>query len=327
MDILLIRFSSLGDIVLATAVVEALYNKYPGIRIRFLTKKAYEPLFEGDDRVEGVTGIRGRESPLEIARMLGRDGYDVVIDLHGSPRSVSVVSLLRSPVKFRVDKHAVARRLMIWSRNRFRRSFDMLGSYLETVKTLGVSERVFPRLVPSAPALKSADDLLKGFGASLVGVAPGARHDTKRWNERSFALLADEIARRGRLPVFVGDEGDAPVVERIRKTMKMESVSFAGGTGLSVTVALVSRMRAFVTNDSGLMHVAGALGVPFVAVFGPTHPDLGFAPGYPSGTVVHSGAPCSPCSLHGRAPCRFERRFCMDDISWELVMERLEEKF
>jgi len=326
MDILLIRFSSLGDIVLATAVVEALYNKYPGIRIRFLTKKMYEPLFEGDGRIEGVTGIRGRESPLEIARMLGRDGYDVVIDLHGSPRSVSVVSLLRSPVKFRVDKHALARRLMIWSRNRFRRSFDMLGSYLETVRTLGVSDRVFPRLVPSVAALKTADDLLKGLDTSFVGVAPGAKHDTKRWNEPSFALLADEIARRGRLPVFVGDGGDVPVVERVRKAMRMESVSFAGGTELSVTVALVSKMRAFVTNDSGLMHIAGALGVPFVAVFGPTHPALGFAPGYPSGTIVHSGAPCSPCSLHGRAPCRFGRRFCMDDVSWEVVMEKLEEK-
>ena len=106
--------------------------------------------------------------------------------------------------------------------------------------------------------------------------------------------------------------------------MSGKSVSLAGRIDLDVTVAAIARMRCLVTNDSGPMHIAGALGVPFVAVFGPTHPDLGFVPGYPSGHILHSGAFCSPCSVHGARPCRMKRRFCMDDITWEMVIRELD---
>ena len=108
----------------------------------------------------------------------------------------------------------------------------------------------------------------------------------------------------------------------------MSSVSgvcgVAGEIELSETIALISRLSVLVTNDSGLMHVAGALGIPFVAVFGPTHPDLGFAPGYPSGGIVHAGVDCSPCSIHGQSPCRKVKRVCMDEITREMVMEHID---
>jgi heptosyltransferase-2 len=108
--------------------------------------------------------------------------------------------------------------------------------------------------------------------------------------------------------------------------MTARSVSLAGTIGLAETVAVITRFKALVTNDSGPMHIAGALGIPFVAMFGPTHPDLGFDPGYPSGTVLHSGARCSPCSVHGEKPCRMRSRFCMDDLGWEMVRDCLIDK-
>ena len=113
------------------------------------------------------------------------------------------------------------------------------------------------------------------------------------------------------------------VVERIREIMTGKSISLAGKIDLSETIGVISHLNALVANDSGPMHIAGALGIPFVAVFGPTHPDLGFCPRYSSGTIIHSGVECSPCSLHGSSPCRKRHRFCMDEITWERVLEAL----
>ncbi|MBT4483086.1 MAG: glycosyltransferase family 9 protein [Candidatus Latescibacteria bacterium] len=323
MDVLIIRFSSLGDIVIATAVVEAINRKIPEARIHFLTKNTYADIFKGDRRIENLVAIQGNESPYKIFRLLGQKSFNAVIDLHRSLRSTSVNAFIRSPLKSTVNKHSLARRLMVLSRNRFRRSFDMLGSYLETLAPLGISEKVFPRIVPDTQAMKKAEEILKGLDKGLFGLAPGSRHSTKCWGEKSFARLADEIAGRGILPVFIGDENDTEAVERIRSRMSEESISFAGKIDLAVTIAVVSQLQGIITNDSGPMHIAGALGIPFAAIFGPTHPGLGFAPGYPSGTLLHSRAPCSPCSVHGDASCRMEKRVCMDEITYEMVMEKM----
>ena len=323
-DVLVIRFSSLGDVVMASAVFEALHKYFPGIRIHFLTKSVYVPLFESDDRITKVVGINGRESPFQIASMIGRRTFDAVLDLHGSLRSTSVVSLLKAPLKSRVNKHVWARRIMVWSRNRFRRTFDVLGNYLDTLAPLGITGRFFPRLVPSEKNLEAADNLLKENAGCIVGFAPGSRHTAKRWNENSFAQLADKFAQRGDMPVFIGDMNDIEVIERIRKSMSSKSLSLAGKTDLAVTAGVISRCKALVTNDSGPMHIAGALSVPFSAIFGPTHPVLGFVPGYPYGIILHSGVHCSPCSIHGEKPCRMGKMVCMDKVTWEMVMAELD---
>ena len=327
MDILVIRFSSLGDVIMATAVIEALHQRFPDYHLYFLTKREYAPVFEHDMRIKKVVGIGRKENPLEIISLLDRKYFDTVIDLHSTLRSIAITMLVKSPLKLRVKKHAIERRIMVWSRNRFKRSFDMLGNYIEMMKPLGVTGRVFPLIMPARKAAAAADEILKKKGVSvnhMIGIAPGAKHPKKRWNKESFARVADGIAGRGYAPIFLGDENDIEFIDHVRKIMKEHSVTLAGETELSVTIALVSRLSALVTNDSGLMHVAGALGIPFVAVFGPTHPNLGFAPGYPSGVIMHSGADCSPCSIHGQSPCRKRKRPCMDEITWEMVMGKVD---
>jgi len=327
MDILIIRFSSLGDVVMAAAVVEALHKRFPYSHIHFITKSVYSGVFENDERISTVTGIQGSENPFAIVSMLGRRNFDAVVDLHGSMRSIAVSTLLKSPMKMRVSKHSIARRLMVWSHNRYRRSFDVLGNYLDTLRPFDITERTLPFIKPSGKSLKSADailaDIKKVKSGRFIGFAPGAKHSVKRWDEESYALVADKCARRHHVPVFIGDKNDIDVILRIRGSMEKDSLSFAGEIDLSVTVALISRLDTLITNDSGPMHIAGAVGTPFVAIFGPTHPDLGFAPGYPSGKILHSGAECSPCSIHGEVSCRKGKRMCMDEITWEIVMEAI----
>ena len=329
MNVLVIRFSSLGDVIIATAVLEALKGRYPDSTITFLTKSIFEQVFSADDRVDRLVGIDGHESPRNIIDRLGSTEYDAVIDLHRSIRSIGITALLKSPLKLHVRQHALGRRFMMLSRNRFRRRFDALGSYLETISPLGIDGRVLPRIMQDTSAADEGERILSSYrqngGGRYIGIAPGARHATKRWNEQSFAALADELLVRGEVPVFLGDTDDRDMIERIDNLMTGKAWSLSGELSLAGTIGLVSRLDAVVSNDSGPMHLAGALGIPFVAIFGPTHPDLGFSPGYPRGVVMTTGEPCSPCSLHGAAPCRMSARRCMDGITPHMVRDALDE--
>jgi heptosyltransferase-2 len=325
-EVLVIRFSSLGDVALASAVIEAIHASFPAWRITLLTKQDFMPLFDTDPRLSRIVGIRSGELPSAIIRRTGAF-FDAVVDLHGSLRSFAVTTLLRTPRMLRVSKHSLARRIMIWSRNRFRRRFDVLGSYLETVRPLGITGRFLPRLYPGEKPLADAHTLLAGFchdQGKVIGIAPGSLHPEKRWSPESYALFADRLVARGDVPVFIGDTHDTLFVNTIISLMTGGAVSLAGLIKLPVTVAVISLLDGLVCNDSGPMHLAGALDVPFAALFGPTHPDLGFVPGYPYGSAVHSDVPCSPCSLHGRTPCRYESRRCMDGITGERILRELD---
>lgn len=321
MNVLIIRFSSLGDIVMTTAVMDALRRALPDARLSLLTRREYAGLFAADNRIE-VIAVRGTESPSYIAGLVP-DDIDTVVDLHGSLRSRAVTALVRKPRILRLRKHALGRRVMVWSRGMVRRRYDVLGSYLDTVRPLGVNGRVFPRLIADPSAHAEMGERLGEGGRGFIGFAPGARHDAKRWNEASYAQLADACAEAGFTPVFLGSGNDLPVIGRITGMMAHPAAELAGQTDVRATVAAISLMDGLVTNDSGPMHIAGALGVPFAAVFGPTHPDLGFAPGYPFGRILHSGVACSPCSIHGERRCRLGRRICMDRIDWEMVHDAL----
>ncbi|HEX3000098.1 MAG TPA: glycosyltransferase family 9 protein [Armatimonadota bacterium] len=325
-NVLVIRFSSLGDVVMTSAVIEAL-SVLPEQRVTLLTRASYAPVFSADPRLAGLIGIEGGESPRAISALAG-DGIDTVVDLHDTLRSRAVSALVKAPLKLRVDKHALARRLMIWTRNRFRRSFDVLGSYLETVRPLGVTGRTLPRLFIAEQARAAAETLLATAGVSggrVIGIAPGSRHGEKRWGAESYAVLADLLLARGDVPVFIGDSDDAEYIGVIAAHMHGAAPSLAGKADLGVTAALISRLDGLVCNDSGPMHLAGALGTPCAAIFGPTHPDLGFVPGYPRGAVLHSGVPCSPCSLHGSIPCRLGTHRCMVEITPNQVFHALDE--
>jgi heptosyltransferase-2 len=325
-DVLVIRFSSLGDVAIASAVIEALHSSLPEWRITLLTKQVYAPLFDHDSRISRTVGIRGGDRPSAIVHRTGVS-FDAVVDLHGSFRSIAVTALLRSPRKLMVRKHSLARRFMIWTRNRYRRRFDVLGSYLETVRPLGVSGRFLPRLYPRDEAVSEARKLLADLRPNrgkLIGIAPGSLHPEKRWTPESYALLADRLVARGDVPVFVGDTRDTGFVKTIISRMTGSAVSLAGLLDVSGTLGVISLLDGLVCNDSGPMHLAGALDIPFAALFGPTHPDLGFVPGYPYGSAVHSNVSCSPCSLHGRTPCRYESRRCMEGITGERILRELD---
>lgn len=326
-DILVIRFSSLGDVVMTTGVIEALHRYRPDMRVHMLTKEAYAPLFHDDGRLISCTGITGDESPRDIARKLPVERFEWALDLHSVVRSRAVSAFIKADRTAVVDKRALQRRFMIWTRNRWRRTFDTLGAYLATLSGMGICDRVLPRLSLGEKTVKAAQNRLNEFSAApdtpVVGIAPGAKHAMKRWHAASFARVADRVQDAGFPVVFIGDRNDIPFIDEVAGFMETPVHSLAGSLSLAETTGIIDLLAALVTNDSGPMHIAGALGTPSVSIFGPTHPDLGFVPGYPQCEVLHTGVQCSPCSIHGEKSCRMPERYCMDGITAPMVSDAI----
>jgi heptosyltransferase-2 len=156
----------------------------------------------------------------------------------------------------------------------------------------------------------------RGIADGFVALAPGSIWGTKRWP--GYAELTTRI--EGPV-VVIGGPGDAALAERVAEAAPGRAHSAAGELSLRVTGALLERARVLVTNDSAPLHLAGAVGTPVVALFGPTVPSFGFGPRGPGDRVIQrDGLACRPCSRHGPQVCPLGHHRCMNEIAVEEVV-------
>jgi heptosyltransferase-2 len=159
---------------------------------------------------------------------------------------------------------------------------------------------------------------MRSENTPVLGIGWGARWATKAvppliWTSLLSALPASDIAR---VHIF-GTDDDRTAIESYiaRQTVLPPSaVRIECGHDLRSVMVRIAACDAFVSSDSGLMHLSAALGVPTFGLFGPTHPALGFAPAGPHAHAFHAGTYCSPCHRHGAAPCFRDRRYCFDEL-------------
>jgi heptosyltransferase-2 len=195
--------------------------------------------------------------------------------------------------------------------------------YVEMLEALGFTPSRAPlALTPTEAQRIAAEQHLARFGIAgrrpLVGMAPGAAYGpAKRWFPERFAAVADRLAERFACPVLLfGSAGDRASTEAVQSAAKTALVDIAGRTSLGDAIALIACCDLFITNDSGLMHVAGALGVPTVAVFGSTDPKTTYPLGERT-VLVRRPVDCSPC-LRQECPTDFR---CMDLVTVDEVLE------
>ncbi|HOI74060.1 MAG TPA: lipopolysaccharide heptosyltransferase II [Syntrophales bacterium] len=327
---LLVRGTNwIGDAILTLPAMAAIRAGMPEAHITVLAKpwvgEVYRICPHADEvltfREPGIhAGVSGR---LRLARDLSGMAFDGAILLQNAIEAAIVTLLAGIPV--RAGYNTDARGLLLTSS--VRRSREILRVhqsryYLEMVRALGLPppDPPPPLLVPPAEYRDLAEKVLVERGcdpeAPLAGIAPGAAYGpAKRWFPDRFAAVADRLAAEfgARVLVF-GSSGDRESAGAVQAAAKARFVNLAGGTSLREALALISRCRVFVSNDSGLMHVAAAMGVPTVAVFGSTNP-VTTGPMGPRFSIVRKPMDCSPC-LKETCPQDFR---CMEAISAEDV--------
>ena len=326
--VLLIRFSSIGDILLTTPLLRALRQSHPDLRLTFLTKRAYLPLLNHNPNVNRVIGLGPEGSLTGLAAELRTDRYTHLLDLHDNLRS-RILRLL-VPGRWRTyPKHRLARALLIHAkRNRYRDRRPVAERYFAAARDLQVvPDGGAPEFFVGPEAREEAAAWLDSVGLAgesrLVALAPGAAHATKRWPLDHWRTLVDRIVGDGFAVAVVGGTDDALLGARLSEQRRGRVASAAGMFGLQATGALLQRTRVLVSGDTGVMHMATGVGTPVVALFGPTVEAFGFFPYTRRATVLELPLPCRPCSAMGGPRCPLGHHRCMIDIQADVVHEAL----
>ncbi len=326
--ILLVRFSSLGDVLLTTPLVRALRARYPDATLSALTKQGWGPLLSANPHLDEVIVVSPGQSLVPLARALRGARFTHLLDLHGSVRT-RVLRLLVPGAWSGFNHRRGPRRTLIREHcDIYPDRLPVAERYFEAATALGVHPDGGPAELFTSPAAESrAEAWLGRVGfdseAPFVALVPGAAHATKRWPVRHWRRLASDLARRGYGLAVVGSAGDRILAAEIATSAGRHAASAAGDLDLQASGALLRRARAAVSGDTGPMHLATAVGTPVVALFGPTVEQFGFFPYRANAAVLQRALPCRPCSSKGSGCCPLGHHQCMEEIMPEEVLSRL----
>ncbi len=320
----------IGDVIMTLPAVASVRKTFPHAKISVLAKPWVAEIYRICPEVDkvivysrpgvhsGITGI------YRLAKELKSKGFDMAILLQNAIEAAIIARLAGIPI--RAGYNSDGRGLLLThsvKRTNEIRKVHQVYYYLEMLKSLGFqSAESDIRLKLNDDYLKIAEDILEQYYVKkndfLVGVAPGATYGpAKMWFPERFAAVADKLADNfsARVMLF-GSGGDSERADLVQQHSKNDLINIAGKTSLKEATALIARCNLFISNDSGLMHLAGALGIPLVAIFGSTNPVTTSPVGGKS-IIIYKDVSCSPC-LKKICPTDFK---CMDLISVDDVYD------
>ncbi len=321
MKILVIRFGSLGDLILATPLISVLKDHYHSGELHLVCKQKYASLFDNDSRVDRIHEL-GEGNFGELMDMRARlkdENFDIIIDAHNVLRSNILHHSLSASRKIQLSKRQGSKFFLIYLKiNLFRSITPLTRRYLELAGKLGIKTgHLSTSLQPGREEKAKAVRIMKGTGISAkntVAVAPGARWETKRWPAEYYARLIERLTSGGIQVIITGGESDMQISREITGQVEGEVTDLTGRLSLLETAACLERCAALVTNDSAPLHMAEAVGTPCVALFGPTVKEFGYFPSLPSSKVLEVPLWCRPCSRNGASPCLLRNRKCLRRI-------------
>lgn len=322
-QILVIRLSSLGDIVLTTPILGLLRAQYPQAQIDFLTRPAYQDLVSAHPGVDRVLLFESQHGFWSTLRQLRQRRYDLVLDLHRTLRSRLFVYGLRAQRRRTYGKRTLRRALLVrlgW--NTLRAMAPIPARYAAPLRHLGLTA---PLAAPAVYLTPESQAAMRAYVQQawpgqpvppLIAVAPGARWATKQWPVERFAQAVQHLAQARQAAVVVlGSAAEQGLAQVLVQQLSVPVLNSAGQLSLMHTAALLQQCRLLLSNDSGLMHLATALDVPVVAVFGPTVQEFGFYPFQARAEVLSAAVDCRPCSTKGSPQCPRGHHQCMQQVT------------
>jgi lipopolysaccharide heptosyltransferase I len=361
--ILLIKPSAVGDVVHALPVLEKLRIRYPEARIDWMLTPENARLVRGHPAISNILLFARRNFSKEgkrvgairdlwrLIREIRDARYEMVIDLHGQLRSAFFALASGAPVRVGFDRpidRGVSRfrgrrlgnipkrgwagaRECSWLAYTHRipiRTLEVhaVDRYLWVGEMLGfdAGPPVFnlPESEEAAERIRALLAPRTSPGQQLAVLVPGTMWETKQWTPEGFAGVARRLNEAGFAPILVGTKNERDLGGRIERQAP-GSIDLTGKTSLADVVALIRQAAVVVTNDSGAMHIAAALGRPAVSIFGPTNP-VQVGPYGQADSVVRLSIACSPCNYRRLRQCPHEHR-CMRELTVEMVMDRVRE--
>lgn len=329
--ILVVRLSSIGDIILTTPLLRSLKKAYPGAKVTFVIKKQFYDLLSecpyideliAYDSKEGFDGLR------KLRRLLQEKHFDLFLDIHKSLRSRYLRMGVGAKKTTIYHKLIFKRSLLIWFKlNLYRNIKPVYERYFDSVESLqikydgqGTEIHVAPQQIAKVHTWLSECDY--NFKDPLIILCPSATYLNKRWKPEGFMDTGKYlIQNHNAFIVVLGGNQDVELCNSIAHAIGRGAVSFAGKLSLTESAALLKHASVVVANDSGLLHMAQSQKVPVVGIYGPTTRELGYFPVKENSTVIEIPLSCRPCTHNGLNKCPKKHFKCMRDISSQTVIK------
>jgi len=333
MKVLVIRFSSIGDIVLTTPVVRALKTQLNDAEIHYVTKLQYKSLLEGNPYIDKSFFLEKDLYPLLVE--LRKENYDYVVDLHNNLRTRIIKTALQVRA-FSFNKLNLEKWLLVNLKINKLPARHIVDRYLDTVQTLGVKPDALglDYFIPEKDEVP-LDWLPETHREGFVAYAIGAQHNTKKLPLKRMIELCDKINK----PILLlGNQGDFGIGEQITAfferpaTSEFESglkelnkkttiYNACGKFNLNQSASLVKKARYVFSHDTGLMHIAAAFKKEIFSIWGNTIPEFGMYPYRTKFTVLENKKlDCRPCSKIGYQSCPKGHFKCMNEIVFDFYL-------
>ena len=320
--VLVIRFSSIGDIVLTTPVVRVLKQQL-GMEVHYLTKQSFRAVIASNPHVDKVFCIEKKVK--EVLPELKKERYDFVIDLHKNLRSLQVKLGLRCK-SYAFDKINFQKWLMVRLKINRLPKVHIVDRYLATAKKLGAVNdgKGLDYFIPVEDEVKLDKyfgDLGRPVPDRFVALVIGAAHRTKRMPLEKIVDICQKIVQP---IILLGGPGEAEEGASIAQQAGGHVINACGKLRLNQSASLVRQATTVITHDTGLMHIAAAFQKKVISVWGNTIPEFGMYPYYAEGvdsnlSVQVEGLSCRPCSKIGFQECPKGHFRCMREIDSEVV--------
>ena len=310
--ILIIRFSSIGDIVLTTPVIRCIKEQKPGVEIHFLTKSSFKSILENNPHLTKIHTID--KDVKEVIAEMQKENFDFVVDLHNNIRSMQTKKALGKPssafkklnfkkwvlVNFKIDNMPKA---------------HVVDRYMDTVAQLGIKNdnKGLDYFIPLQDEV-NVSSLPTTHQKEYIGFVIGAKHFTKQLPLEKIISICKKINKP---IILLGGKEDVARAEAIEKAVGSTIYNACGKYNLNQSASIVKQASKIISHDTGLMHIAAAFKKEIISVWGNTVPSFGFTPYLPdpkSKIVEVKNLSCRPCSKIGYDKCPKGHFKCMMEI-------------
>jgi len=311
MKILIVRFSSIGDIVLTTPIVRCAKKQIPEAEIHYLTKASFAKVLENNPYIDKIITVDKRIEPIKT--ILQQEKYDCIIDLHKNLRSFKVRYWLKNADYYTFDKLNFEKWMMVNFKWNILPEKHIVDRYFEGVKSLNIEddELGLDFFISKKDEINVANEfgLIQPFNVIVLGAA----HFTKRIPENKIKAL---VSKQENPVVLIGGKEETNLGEIIAKEFPDKIHNACGKYNIAQSASIVNQSAKVYSSDTGMMHISAALQKPMVVVWGNTIPEFGMYPYYGKKSTQHyinveNKISCRPCSKIGFQKCPRNHFNCM----------------
>jgi len=332
--ILILRFSSIGDIVLTTPVVRCLRKKFPNAEIHYATKKSYASILENNPYITKVHILE--KSVFDLVKSLKSENFDFVVDLHHNLKTLIIKTLLGKPSKSFHKLNILKYLLVNFKINKMPR-VHIVDRYMKTVEQLGVVYDLngLDYFIPSKDEVEK-NWLPESHRNGFIAFAIGGQHATKKLPIDKIIHLCDQINKpiillggkedidtANEIEAFFKPNSSQITENELKNELNKKTVIFngAGKFNLNQSASILKQAKAVFTHDTGLMHIAAAFQKEIFSIWGNTTPDFGMYPFETKFTIFeNNNLSCRPCSKIGHNSCPKGHFKCMNDQKFDFFI-------